>query len=248
MPATYSENETEEVLYEPELLLNEFTTEQAESYKHQLLQFQEYLQKANSQMAHKTLIHLTDYPQKAIFPTLENYQKYLSRINLICHVTIINTNVHPTLLCKLYFSLEKKISALTTLDAASNLAHDICHKYCLLVKNYSFTNYSKDIRYVVNYINLHLDEELSLTKLAELTNRNPSALSTAFSKEVGMSITHYIHRSRIDTALFYFNTTKMSVSEVSLAVGIQDFAYFSKLFRKQIGCSPREYIKQMSQP
>ena len=247
MPATHKENENDDILYELDLLLNEFTSEQAESYKNHLLLFQEHLQKGNSQMAHDTLMHLVHYPQKISFPTLEHYQKYLSHINLTCHLTVLNTNVHPAILCKLYFSLERKIYALTTFDTASRLEHDICHKYCLLVKNYSFSNYSKDIRYIVNYINLHLDEELSLTKLAELTNRNPSALSTAFSKEVGMSITHYIHRSRIDAALFYFNTTKMSVSEVSLAVGIQDFAYFSKLFRKQVGCSPREYAKQMAQ-
>ncbi|MBQ5754657.1 MAG: helix-turn-helix domain-containing protein, partial [Oscillospiraceae bacterium] len=40
----------------------------------------------------------------------------------------------------------------------------------------------------------------------------------------------------------------MSVSDVAVAVGFQDFAYFSRLFKKQIGCSPREYCKSIKKP
>ena len=106
-------------------------------------------------------------------------------------------------------------------------------------------NYSKTIRMVVNYIHLHLDEDLSLSVLASHFDKNATTLSSAFTKEVGMNVTNFIHRTRIEKALHLFNTTKMSVSDVALAVGFQDFAYFSRLFKKQIGCSPREYCKSI---
>lgn len=227
-------------------LSNAFSAEEAETYKKTLLQFQEYLQKGNSSMAHEALIRLIYTPNFLPFEGIENYRQHLTYINLTCHLTVLNTNVHPAPCMKLYLALQKRIDILQTQDTFLNLAKDICHKYCLLVKNYAFSNYSKNIRSAINYIELHLDEDLSLAKLAEILNKNASALSAAFTKEVGVGITHYIHQTRIDRALFYFNTTKMSVSEVSLAVGIQDFAYFSKLFRKQVGCSPREYCKQLN--
>ena len=140
-----------------------------------------------------------------------------------------------------------KIEAAGNRNSLHRLANDICHKYCLLIKNYAFHEYSKSIRAVVNYIHLHLDEDLSLSLIATHFKKNASSLSSAFSKEVGMSVTNYIHQARIKEAILYFNTTKMSVSEVAVAVGFQDFAYFSRLFHKQIGCSPRDYCKNIHQ-
>ena len=93
----------------------------------------------------------------------------------------------------------------------------------------------------MNYVGLHLEEELTLSKIADLFQKNASALSNSFSKETGTSLTQYIHQMRIQEALRLFNTTEMSVSDVAVAIGFQDFAYFSKIFRKVVGCSPRDY-------
>ena len=98
---------------------------------------------------------------------------------------------------------------------------------------------------MINYIRLHLEENLNLALLAEHFHKNASALSAAFSREVGMPLTDYIHQERINEALRYFNSTKLSVSEVALSVGFQDFTYFSRLFKRQVGCSPREYCKRI---
>ena len=114
-----------------------------------------------------------------------------------------------------------------------------------MIKNYAFKDYSKTIRMIVNSIHLHLDEDLSLSVLAEHFGKNATTLSSAFTKEVGMNLTNFIHRTRIEKAIHLFNTTKMSVSDVAVSVGFQDFAYFSRLFKKQIGCSPREYCKSI---
>ena len=98
---------------------------------------------------------------------------------------------------------------------------------------------------MVNYIDQHLATELSLSVLAETFDKNPSYLSNAFKKEVGDTITEYINKARIQASLRYFNTTNMSVGEVADAVGISDFGYFSKLFKKHVGVSPREYKKMI---
>jgi len=84
---------------------------------------------------------------------------------------------------------------------------------------------------------------LSLNLLADHFDKNPSVLSNAFSKDMGISLTSYIQQTRIQAAVRLFNTTDMTVSEVATAVGYQDFSYFSKLFTKHVGCSPRVYRK-----
>ena len=121
------------------------------------------------------------------------------------------------------------------------MAYDICRKYCLIVHNFANSEYSKMTRDVINYIDLHLEEELTLKNIADIFGRNPSVLSNLFSKEVGVSLTKYIQKTRVQEAVRLFNTTALSVSEVAVVVGYQDFSYFSKIFSREIGCSPREY-------
>lgn len=228
-------------------LMFSFSTDETELYKKLLDTFRDSISKGNSALAQDTLVTFTQSFSFNPFETLVTCQNFLTYFNTICHLQLFSTDVHPSYTLKLYDNFSQKILNIIDTKQALPLAKDICHKYSLLVKNYSLSNYSKHIRTVISYIHLHLEEDLTLRILADLVEKNASALSSSFSKEVGMTVTQYIHQTRIEKAVFYFNATNMSVSEVSLAVGIHDFAYFSRLFHNQIGCSPREYMKQMMQ-
>ena len=118
-------------------------------------------------------------------------------------------------------------------------------KYCLLVQNYSFSEYSYLIRNTIQYIHQNLENELSLSSIAEYLGKNASFLSAQFSKETGESLTSYIHRIRIQTAIQYFNTTNLSVTEVAAKSGIYNTTYFSRMFKEQVGVTPREYKKML---
>lgn len=240
MPNTYSELSTL-ISQNP---LSSFSTDETELYKELLDTFCDSISKGNSALAQDTLLSFTQSFSFNPFETLITCQNFLNYFNIICHLQLFNTDVHPSYTLKLYNSFSQKILTVIDTKQALPIAKDMCHKYCLLIKNYSLSNYSRHIRMVITYIHLHLEEELSLKTLTKLVNKNASALSSSFSKEVGMTITQYIHQTRIEKAIFYFNTTNMSVSEVSLAIGMHDFAYFSRLFHNQVGCSPREYCKK----
>lgn len=226
-------------------LLSDYSSDLAEVYQRQLLDFLSTVKSGNSDHAHAVLKDFLMQTNFLATRNLNDCKKNLHTINSQLLLTILGTHVHPIHALKLYSSLDDKIEGLTGRDAAFSMPSDMCHKYCLLVKNYAFQEYSKTIRMVVNYIHLHLDEDLSLSVLADYFQKNATTLSSAFTKEVGMSVTNFIHQARINKALHFFNTTKMSVSDVAVAVGFQDFAYFSRLFKKQIGCSPREYCKSI---
>ncbi|MFV0362649.1 MAG: helix-turn-helix domain-containing protein [Suipraeoptans sp.] len=59
-------------------------------------------------------------------------------------------------------------------------------------------------------------------------------------------MTAWIRETRINEAIQYFNTTNFSVSKVSDLVGIHDFSYFSRIFKKHTSLSPREYQKMVN--
>lgn len=226
-------------------LLQDFNAELAEKYQQALFRFLAAVKQGESATAQR---EMKSFLQNAKISSARNIvegKRDLNLLNGYCHMAVLETSVHPVYVLRQYAALRQKISNSNSHEALLSIPNEICHKYCLLVTNYAYSEFSRTIRDVINYIRLHLDENLSLTLIAEHFHKNPASLSSSFSREVGMSITDCIHKMRINEAIRYFNTTRKSVSEVALTVGFQDFAYFSRLFRKQIGCSPREYCRSI---
>ena len=169
------------------------------------------------------------------------YKWLLQCLNISCHAELLSTGIHPYHIIRPMISNRTKIETTTSMAKLEQMPGEICHKYSLLVKNYANTDYSRLTKDVADYIQLHMDEDLSLHLLATHFGKNPSVLSNTFSKETGTSLTKFIQQTRIREAIRLFNTTDLSVSEVALSVGYQDFSYFSKVFSKITGKSPKAY-------
>lgn len=169
----------------------------------------------------------------------------IASLNFFLASRMFGTAVHPIYVYQQAEAFSLRIKDANSQGEFAHLPFDMVRKYSMLAKNYTYEKYSYLIRTVVNYIDQHLYSELTLSILAEKFDKNPSYLSNAFKKEVGETLTSYIGRQRIRASLRYFNTTNMSVAEVAGAVGIPDFGYFSKLFKRHIGISPREYKKML---
>ncbi|MFV0363518.1 MAG: helix-turn-helix domain-containing protein [Suipraeoptans sp.] len=166
---------------------------------------------------------------------------HLLELNVICMEKLLNTSVHPYYTLSVANDLRTSIHTSLNKQKLINLAYSINRKYSLLVRNYSLQRYSYLIHNVINYISTHFSEDLTLSVLAKQFNKNASFLSGQFSIETGKSITSWIRETRINEAIHYFNTTDFPISEVASLVGIHDFSYFSRIFKKQTNLSPREY-------
>lgn len=195
----------------------------------------------NPTLALEKMKHLTDFYTSSNPTPLPQMRHELNSLNTFLSSRMFETAVHPYYVYRQSQSFENKISEAASLSELSHLPFEMARKYAILAQNYTYEKYSYLIRNVVNYIDQHISEELSLSLLAQEYGKNPSYLSNAFKREVGDTITNYIAKQRISASLRYFNTTNMSVAEVAETVGIADFGYFSKLFKKHIGVSPREY-------
>lgn len=169
----------------------------------------------------------------------------ISMLNTAIVSRLFETPIHPYYVFTQSSAFELRISEANSLNALHHLPFEMARKYAILAKNYTYEKYSYLIRNVINYIDQHLASDLTLSALAEEFDKNASYLSNTFKKEVGDTLTNYIGKQRIQTSLRYFNTTNMTVAEVAEAVGISDFGYFSKLFKKHVGVSPREYKKML---
>lgn len=216
----------------------------SEQYQEMLSTFLKYLKCGDNVRAKKALQLLIHGSNLTSNRTLRNYKALLSALNNYCHLALLQTSIHPSYILRQAATIGIRIEETTSLAKLEQMTNDICHKYCLLVKNYANPEFSKLTKDVIAYVEMHLEEELSLNQLATHFNKNASSLSSVFSKETGQPLTKFIQKTRIQEAVRLLNTTNMSISEVALAVGYQDFSYFSKVFSKIVGMSPREYLKQ----
>lgn len=103
------------------------------------------------------------------------------------------------------------------------------------------TSLDSAISRTINYINLHAAEPLTLRHLAEEAHVAPSTLSRAFKKSTGDTIFDYIGKVRIGRAQFELEHTGKSISQIAGDLGYYDSSYFSNVFRRHAGMSPREY-------
>lgn len=172
-------------------------------------------------------------------------RNYLNFLNALCCGRLLETQVHPYHTLHLYLSYSTKITQLHDLEQGWLLPYEIARKYCLLVKNHNLSQYSYLVRSIINYVSLHLGDELTLTTISDYLDKNPSYVSGQFQKEMGESLTEYIHKERIQAAIRLFNTTNSSVAEAANSVGIHELGYFTRLFKKHVGCTPSQYKKML---
>lgn len=97
------------------------------------------------------------------------------------------------------------------------------------------------IESVNRYIDEHLTEDLSLTRMAELVFHSPTYFSKLYKKETGVGFNEYVTERRLSQASEMLKTTNLKVNEVALAVGYESAPYFIRAFKKHYKQTPHEY-------
>lgn len=97
------------------------------------------------------------------------------------------------------------------------------------------------VRRVKEYIDLHYCDELSLRSLSERFAVDDSYLSRMFKQLVGCNLMLYLSTVRMEQAKKLIRQGTSNITEVAQMVGYGDYAYFSRVFKKLEGVSPRVY-------
>lgn len=97
------------------------------------------------------------------------------------------------------------------------------------------------IKKVSTYIGEHYMESISLDDMAEELGITRSYVSTLFTQHMGCGFVEYLNGVRVDRACTYLEQSYFKTYEIAYKVGFKDEKYFSKVFKKIKGVSPREY-------
>ncbi len=225
--------ESEEAMLSMQLLEERYAQE------NQLIQAvsQGLVQKAEMMVTSNSIVEM----EKRNTDPLRNLKNYTIILNTLLRKGAEVGSVHPIHIDGLSSRFARQIEQLNSTDGLLALQKEMIHKYCLLVKNHSMKRYSLLIQKVLTRIDSDLTADLSLKKHAELLNVNASYLSTLFKKETGMTLTDYVSKKRVEHAIFLLNSSTMQIQTIAQYCGIPDVNYFTKIFKKYVGKTPKEY-------
>lgn len=94
---------------------------------------------------------------------------------------------------------------------------------------------------ILNYIDTHLTEPLTLNRLCRELLISTSTLTRQIKLHTHLTPGQYINRRRLELACVKLCETDLSIAQIAEFVGIPNYNYFSRIFRKVYGKSPREY-------
>ena len=141
--------------------------------------------------------------------------------------------------------LEMNQRLITSLAASQNI-YDICYTFQDNIDIFTdslFMTPEKSSRIVKNaaeYISQNFSEDITLATVADHLHVNTSYLSTLFRQVTGMTFKEHLNRVRIEEAARLLSNTDYPVMEIAIACGYKDQSYFTKVFKKLTGLTPRQ--------
>jgi YesN/AraC family two-component response regulator len=104
-------------------------------------------------------------------------------------------------------------------------------------------NYSNTIIKCRDYITNHIYENITLSQLSKVLSVSSNYLSEKFKKEVGMTISEFIQKEKVEEAKRLLSSTNNSILDICVSLNFTDQSYFTKIFKKVTGITPNQYRK-----
>lgn len=135
----------------------------------------------------------------------------------------------------------KNLQQITTMDTLCHKLQEIVETFSESMFNYVPSKNSELIKKAIGYIYEHFNTPLTLEETAESVHLHPSYFSSLFKQSTGSSFKEYLNMVRIEESKRLLSNTDFSIIDVAVAVGFDDQSYFSKVFKKYTGLTPKQF-------
>ena len=163
----------------------------------------------------------------------------------ICSRAAIDGGLSPDIafsLCDLYTNAVDRCQSANDIK---NLNDAIIHDFVSRVHECrKHPDVSAPIAACLDYISIHIRDQISMESLAALTGYTPYYLTGKFKREMGISISRYIQREKISYAKMMLSSGEDSITDISEALHFCTQSYFTKIFTQETGLSPSAYREQ----
>ena len=119
----------------------------------------------------------------------------------------------------------------------------ISRKQNLSVISESSFQLSKECAIAKRYIDMNYAQNITLDSLADITHINKFYLAHSFTECIGQSPISYLNERRLAACKELLTSSNLSVTQIANIAGFSSQSYFSQIFNKKVGMSPRQYRK-----
>lgn len=147
------------------------------------------------------------------------------------------------------FSVKEIFHQIDDVNHVEQFERWMCEKITF-ISYYQQMNDKENIRhkqavdYMIQYINEHYSENITLNELSEQVYISRNYLSQIFKKTTGLSFNHYVNKVRMEKAKYLILEGRFLIYEIAEKVGFKNTPYFSSLFKKYTGVNPTDLLKR----
>lgn len=135
----------------------------------------------------------------------------------------------------------KNIQQVDTMETLCYKLQEIVEAFTESLFHYVPSQNSELIKKAMSYISKHFNEPLTLEDVALEVHLHPSYFSTMFKQSTGSSFKEYLNMVRIEESKRLLSNTDFPIIDIAVAVGFEDQSYFSKVFKKYTGLTPKQF-------
>ena len=166
------------------------------------------------------------------------------RFNMICRIAAGQGNVPPWEIDQCSRQKSMQIENAASVRELLVIRERMLKDYCALVRNVRAPLYSPLVQQIVDLIEAHFAENITLAQVSETLSHSSGYLSARFKKETGKSFSEFLMNYRIGYARRLLERSDLPVNTVAENCGIPDNNYFARVFRSHVGMTPTQYRKE----
>ena len=150
-----------------------------------------------------------------------------------------NTNGYALLKKAVDICCNHTLSAVQINDQIALIFHELVIMMRNSVKKTNVVSKEADI--LRNYLNMHINENVTIRELSELIFRSESQTIRIFKKYFNDTPYEYLMKNKINRAKTLLKNTDMKVKDIAFSLGFCDEHYFSSIFKHRTSMTPKEY-------
>lgn len=135
----------------------------------------------------------------------------------------------------------KNLQQINTLDSLCHELQEIVETFSESMFNHIPSKNNDIIKKAMLYISGKFNTPLSLEEVADHVHLHPSYFSSLFKNSTGSSFKEYLNKIRIEESKLLLLNTDFSIIDIAISVGFEDQSYFSKVFKKYTGTTPKQF-------
>ena len=139
------------------------------------------------------------------------------------------------------FNPFKEVEKFSVLEDMNKWLKALFEKMVILIQDNKTSKFKGIIKIVLKHIEENYQKDLSLIDISGIVYVTPNYISRIFKEEMNVNFVEYLNQFRVEKAKAFLLETGSKTYEVAEKVGYRDYKYFSYIFKKFTGCTPREF-------